>query len=411
MVATRAQKRAVTDGSNPLCHTGLLRLVLSFVGGGQGLYVCAVNSKWRACYKALQCVSRLPHSSGHVHTSECTSYAAVFISPQRMRLALRAGMHFSRDEVMLAAGQHASTDLLRLAHDEFAMPWSALLAEGALRGSSRRLGRQKLKWLCSLHSCPLPDSITALAAATGSLKLLEWLCNRGCELNKDTYLSATGRANNTGVLKFLHNSCCPLHDSVSNAAVAAGDLHQLHGLLHRGALLPMSAAWDAVYSGATGICCWMHESDLIDVAYPILMVEAAARRHPQLCKWLHSIECPWSGATTSAAAQYDRSETLRWSYESGCPWNTEEIYLDAVIGAEHSTDTLQYVLEQGLFASAETLTESLGYAGGCNNLLAAKWLRQQGAEWQSVLRDYEGTSWCGELLARARAEGCFAPTE
>jgi hypothetical protein len=115
-----------------------------FLGGGQGLYVCAVNSKWRACYKALQDVSRLPHSSGHVHTSECTSCAAIFASPQRISLALRAGMHFSRDKVMLAAGQHASTDLLRLAHDELARPWSALLAEGALRGSSRRLGRQKL---------------------------------------------------------------------------------------------------------------------------------------------------------------------------------------------------------------------------------------------------------------------------
>jgi hypothetical protein len=262
-----------------------------------------------------------------------------------------------------------------------------------------------------VHNCPLPDNITALAAATGSLKLLEWLCNRGCALNEETYLSAAGRADNVGVLSFLHNSCCSMHDSVCNAAVAAGDLHQLQWLLHRGALLPMLAAWDAVYAGATGICQWMHENDLIDVAYPIMMVEAAARGHLQLCGWLHSIQCPWSDDTTSAAAQYDQSETLRWLHENGCPVNTEEFYLDAVIGAEHSTDTLQYLLQQGLFASAELLTESLGYAGGCSNLLAAKWLRQQGAEWPLVLRDYEGTSWHGDVLAWARAEGCSTPTK
>jgi hypothetical protein len=49
------------------------------------------------------------------------------------------------------------------------------------------------------------------------------------------------------------------------------------------------------------------------------------------------------------------------------------------------TDVLDYVIEQGEVLDAELLTYALKIAGAYNQLQAAQWLRQHGAEWPTVL--------------------------
>jgi hypothetical protein len=46
--------------------------------------------------------------------------------------------------------------------------------------------------------------------------------------------------------------------------------------------------------------------------------------------------------------------------------------------------------------------------GACNQLEAAQWLRQQGAEWPDELSSY-AVKWSCDAVAWARAEGCDAP--
>jgi hypothetical protein len=58
---------------------------------------------------------------------------------------------------------------------------------------------------------------------------------------------------------------------------------------------------------------------------------------------------------------------------------------------------------------AELLTEALKYTGTHNQLQAAQWLRQRGAQWPAVLCNGYG-EWTGVVLAWARAEGCTSPT-
>jgi hypothetical protein len=47
-MSSQSKKQAVANVSNPLLHEGLLELALTFVGGGEALYMRAVNSSWKA---------------------------------------------------------------------------------------------------------------------------------------------------------------------------------------------------------------------------------------------------------------------------------------------------------------------------------------------------------------------------
>jgi hypothetical protein len=70
----------------------------------------------------------------------------------------------------------------------------------------------------------------------------------------------------------------------------------------------------------------------------------------------------------------------------------------------HVTAMLQVLHEHGLLTDAERLTNMLNIFCVQPNLPAAKFLRDTGAEWPSVLR----YKWDGKVLAWARAEGCTA---
>jgi hypothetical protein len=70
---------------------------------------------------------------------------------------------------------------------------------------------------------------------------------------------------------------------------------------------------------------------------------------------------------------------------------------------------------EGVEWNAKLMTDMLNNAGASNKLAAAKWLRQQGAEWPDRLHDsdYAYSSnkgiWSGEVLQWARDEGCTSP--
>jgi hypothetical protein len=132
---------------------------------------------------------------------------------------------------------------------------------------------------------------------------------------------------------------------------------------------------------------------------------AAARGHTAMCAYLHSERCPWDEIVCGRAARNDHASTLRWLREHGCVWNAEAIALSAAQGG--SVDVMVYLQQQGIVFTAAKLTSMLRFAGTYNQLTAAKWLRQQGAEWPAQL------GWCQDwpdtTLTWARAEGCTSP--
>jgi hypothetical protein len=136
------------------------------------------------------------------------------------------------------------------------------------------------------------------------------------------------------------------------------------------------------------------------------MICAASSGQTAMCEYLYSQHYPWSAAACDEAAAGVHLETLRWLHEHGCPWATDQIILAAAHGG--SIAVMQYLQQQGVVTTVEQLTDMLLHAGVWEQLQAAQWLRQQGAEWPTVLH-YDRDEWRGDVLAWARAEGCDSP--
>jgi hypothetical protein len=110
---------------------------------------------------------------------------------------------------------------------------------------------------------------------------------------------------------------------------------------------------------------------------------AAESGNTALCAYLHASQCPWTEDACDYAAMNGHGSTLRWLHEHGCPWDARGIAQYAVRGG--SADVMTYLQQQGIVFTAGMLRDMLQMAGVYNKLAAAKWLRQQGAEWPAVL--------------------------
>jgi hypothetical protein len=126
------------------------------------------------------------------------------------------------------------------------------------------------------------------------------------------------------------------------------------------------------------------------------------------CQWLLEVGFAIDEDTANAASADDQTKVLLWLLEHGCPINEMRLYGTAAYYG--NINVLNLLQEQGLLPGPEPLSDVLQVAGVHDQLAAAQWLRQRGAEWPAVLQDLD-RSWQGEVLAWARAEGCTSPTE
>jgi hypothetical protein len=110
--------------------------------------------------------------------------------------------------------------------------------------------------------------------------------------------------------------------------------------------------------------------------------------------------------TCAEAARNGHCSTLRWLRQRGCPWRANNIHATAAQGG--SVEAFVFLQQQGIVFTSRVLRQVLRIAGACNKLAAAKWLRQQGAQWPAALR-WTGKVWPDDALEWARAEGCISP--
>jgi hypothetical protein len=133
----------------------------------------------------------------------------------------------------------------------------------------------------------------------------------------------------------------------------------------------------------------------------LVMSAAAAKGHIAMCQYLRAQRCAWDVCSISEAAFNGHVDLLRWLMDNGCPRVADRLNLQAAFGG--SVQVLAYLQEQGLLATVAQLTDALDNAAAFNRLAAAKWLREQGAEWP---RDSAYGMWRGDILAWAIGEGC-----
>jgi hypothetical protein len=143
------------------------------------------------------------------------------------------------------------------------------------------------------------------------------------------------------------------------------------------------------------------------------MKVAADKGYLHICKYLHEQGCARGTTVCYYAASGKHLHTLRWLRENECPWDFES--LRRLAARDRSIEIMMYLKQQseGAEWNAELLTDMLNKAGCYNQLEAAKWLRQQGAEWPNnadptggVRLLVRGEFWEGDTLQWARAEGC-----
>jgi hypothetical protein len=199
---------------------------------------------------------------------------------------------------------------------------------------------------------------------------------------------------------------CALDHNMCAGAAAAGRLAVLKHLRSEGCDWDEDViAYDAVSGGSVEVVECLRQQDVEFEAES--MTWAAGAGQTTMCKHLRSIGCDWDADVCYQAAIGGHVDTLRWLLESGCPWNANAVVHDA---ARHNhTDILELVTEQGVVLSAELLADALNQAGARNQLPAAQWLRQHGAQWPAALK-CGTTQWKDDMIAWARAQGCTSPT-
>jgi hypothetical protein len=270
-------------------------------------------------------------------------------SPSQVRLAHEHGVDFSTKAVQYAVGQYATGASVPAALG-LGVVYSAMIMRGAAQSNKLPV----IQWLHAL-GCPWDMTVTLVAARRAELGILRWLREHGCDWKISAVLLEAARSGNVEM-----------------------------------------TAW--VLQQPDAVC----SEDA--------MRAAARHGHTAICALLHSQHCPWSAKVCSEAAGRGRADTLRWLHEHGCPWDADTIFPRAAAsGSIEAIVYLQQQLQQG--TEFVLLQQMLKYAGAYNKLAAARWLRQQGAEWPAKLLTSGGVSWTGEALVWARAEGCTSPTQ
>jgi hypothetical protein len=350
MHASRATKRSTTS-RNALLDLGILQNVLYYVGPGHRLFMAPVSKQWNETYIAVDSQQLTVYNeSGRRCIITCdgqmTMYSSVFTSPSRVQLAHETGLDCNIRAYRRSAGRHADIATLAAAHD-LGMEYKTITMADAAEGN-------KLAEVQYLHSegCPWPAWLMERALKSGFVELVRWCYEHGCPWD---------------------------------AAIA-----------------PSCAA--ETLSGNVELMAWvLQQSDTRLLAE--VMRDAAYEGHISMCKYLHQQQCPWNASSTWAAAEVGNVDLLRWLSDNGCPWGNRELWRSGLHSG--SVDVLAYLQQQGLLTSAARLAEMLDWAGFCNDLAVAKWLREQDAEWPT---EYRWQPWSDEVLQWAIAEGFTPPT-
>eukprot|EP00953_Heterococcus_sp_UTEX-ZZ885_P021311 11892-Heterococcus_DN1.PRE.3 len=259
----------------------------------------------------------------------------------------------------------------------------------------------KVAWLHRVRGCPLPVDIShfaatsaniqrlvlleemhavfdehtvAAAAATGSMEMVEYLCDQGCRLGLGA-TNAAARRGDLNMLKYLRSRDCPWHTSGIDRFVAeSGDVNLLQCIKEEGCELTAAVADVAAEKG-----------DLAMLAFA----------------WKE--QCEFETDVCTTAALHGHLPVLMWAVENGVPIDYHDVIETAA--SNGSVQILQFAQEQFHQLSDDQKTELLSIAGLNGEIEAASWLKEHGAAWPEILA-YKDRCWRSSALAWAVEQGC-----
>eukprot|EP00953_Heterococcus_sp_UTEX-ZZ885_P009893 5794-Heterococcus_DN1.PRE.1 len=316
-------------------------------------------------------------------------YAAEIGSVDTLRWLKDHGCLFnSRTCERAAASAHVS--LLQYLHDE-GCEWTERVCASAADVAT-------LKWLHE-HFCPWNDwSICGDAAEVGSIEMLVYLKQQGCEYSDDT-MHGAARRGQLAVCQYLVAEQCPSDIQATDAALRGGHF-KIVRLLHQNGCPwnPENVCYCAARLGSIEMLQYLQQQGFVfDVTTMCIAAD-----HLLVLQYLHAEQCPWDERVCRSAAGHGHVDTLRWLHEQGCPWDIQEVRCAAASSGD--LPVISYVMDAEPAASAAQLTEMLNAAGSSDHLAVAQWMRQQGVEWPAVLK-CGWTAWPASAVQWARDEG------
>jgi hypothetical protein len=307
----------------------------------------------------------------------------------------------------------------------------------------------KLKFLYKKMKCPLvEDEVIVSAAQSGSVPLLQFLVKEGCLIADDT-LAAAASAGSIPVLEYLlehEEETTVRHDWLSDAALSghlhvlrwaadndtesaiewndrsicssaaqSGSIEMMQFLQEKGANLAehnvtSDAGWEEesvttkAARGERKEMLWLKQQGIVPTVHA--MRDAAELDMLDMCLFLHTeCSCPWDASVLIGAANNGFFELVQALHERGCPIDVHPVRWHAArCGRVDILERLLQMPGQPVWTPKQ-LTALLNLAGKTEQLAVAKWLRQQGAEWPTVLGNTT-RNWKGKLLQWARRQVC-----
>ena len=264
-------------------NAGILRAILSLVEAGQFIYVASTCTIWRAAYpKALE-GALSPRKCYGLHEPvkiKVTSYAAVFSSSSRLRMAVVHGLKLAscRWTLCEAAGRHADLATLQLAA-ELGLEIKSLVLRGALNSGSLS-SITKSAWLIDVHGVSLRwvrlNTAKAALSAKAPIEVLQWLDTKGVVWPDDAICIAA-KQGSVSTLQYLRAINCPWGSGAPIAAASQGHLPALQYLLQEGCPFDdVTIADHAAAGGNIDLMEWLRTEH--GVLYTVEATCAAASR-------------------------------------------------------------------------------------------------------------------------------------
>jgi hypothetical protein len=340
--------------------------------------ITEVTLEWPVTLMTAACESRArfrwTFQSGLDVTGDSITYiAGLCADVSTLLLAAQAGMSLTETiEGAVCSGRVTVVDfLLQQQHRK--------LRDVDALGYAAQCGNIDILKCLEKHGYKLTTSSCSKAASAGQLAALQYILSTlqcSCELAND--VSADGSEDDSDDEHLLCEFCDWIQIRSMECAASSGNIELLQ---------------------------WLQQQYDVELKKSA-MNSAASAGHTAMCEYLRSQQCPWSEQACEGAVHNCHVDTLRWLHEQGCPWHAQNMRTAAA--HECSVAVLQYLQQQGVLSTAAQLTDMLQSAHMTHQIDAAKWLREQGAQWPAVLK-YCNCWLCAEgdeFIAWARAEGC-----
>eukprot|EP00953_Heterococcus_sp_UTEX-ZZ885_P020371 11402-Heterococcus_DN1.PRE.2 len=272
------------------------------------------------------------------------------------------------------------------------------------------------------EGCEFYNSTFALAAGAGSIPVLEYLKEADVGPNGADWLAAAALNGHLHVLRWAADNdtdgAIVWNDrELCSSAAQSGSIEMLQFLQEKGANLAEHNVssdiedWEeesittaAARSDRKEVLRWLKEQGILPGV--AAMREAAGLDLIDMCLFLHTeCSCPWYDNLLRTASNAGYFQLVRALHEHGCPIDVRSVRKAAA--HQGSVDMLQYLkqLPDQPVWTPQLWTSLLHIAGLNQQLAAAQWLRQQGAEWPAVLGTSHKQRWRGEALRWAFREG------